>query len=165
MQRPQFEIMVKRVRPNLIIIGRMILHSEDEAEDIVQDTLLRLWNIRDKLDRYDSVDSLAAVVTRNLCISRLRKIHTVRVPIDEGVVQIASDGNPQSRAEDHENAEWLAEHIGGLPAAQMIIMKMSQNERMDNRQIAEVLGINETTVRTALSKARKRLLLELNERR
>jgi RNA polymerase sigma-70 factor, ECF subfamily len=111
MQQPQFEIMVKRVRPNLITIGRMILQSEDEAEDIVQDTFLRLWNIRDKLDRYDSVDSLAAVVTRNLCISRLRKIRTVRVPIDEGIVQIASDGNPQSRAEDHENIRWLVQNI------------------------------------------------------
>lgn len=139
----------------------MILLSEDEAEDIAQETLLRLWNIRDKLERYDSVDSLAAVVARNLCISRLRRIHTRSVPIDDGVAQMVSDSNPQSRAEENENAKWLAEHIDGLPAAQMMIMKMSQNERMGNGEIANALGINETTVRTALSKARKRLLMEM----
>jgi RNA polymerase sigma factor (sigma-70 family) len=165
MQQPQFEIMARRVRPHLIAVGRMILLSEDEAEDIAQDTLIRLWNIRGKLDRYDSVDSFAVVVARNLCYSRLRKIHVQSVPIDDKVVQITSEGNPHSRAEENENVEWLSEHIDGLPAAQMMIMKMSQNERMSNSEIADILGINETTVRTALSKARKRLLNELSNRR
>ena len=60
--------------------------------------------------------------------------------------------------EEKENAQWLEENIAGLPAAQMQILRMSQQDGLENSEIAEVLGISETTVRTALCKARKKLL-------
>ena len=60
--------------------------------------------------------------------------------------------------EDEENARWLEQRIGELPFAQMQILRMSQQDGLENSEIAELLGISETTVRTALSKARKKLL-------
>ena len=163
MQQSQFETMVRRIRPSIISIGRMILLSEDEAEDIAQDTLLRMWTIRDKLEKYDSVDALAKTIAKNLSISRLRKIHFDVVPmmdnIDAKVMR-----NPQSDIENAENDIWLAKHIEKLPPSQMIIMRMKQNERLDNYEIAAILGINEAAVRQALSKARRRLISELNKR-
>ena len=60
--------------------------------------------------------------------------------------------------EEKENAEWLEDNIAGLPASQMQILRMSQQDGLKNSEIAEVLGISETTVRTALCKARKTLL-------
>src|SRR5574344_2758862 len=110
MQQSQFEAMARRVRPLIIGIGRMILLSEDEAEDIAQDALLRLWSVRDRLEEYDSVDALAKAIARNLSISRLRKIHLNVVPmmdnIDAKVMR-----NPQSDIENEENDIWLTKHI------------------------------------------------------
>ena len=59
---------------------------------------------------------------------------------------------------------WLEDKIAGLPAAQMQILRMSQQDGLENNEIAEVLGISETTVRTALCKARKNLLEKLMKR-
>lgn len=163
MQQSQFETMARRVRPSIVNVGRVILLSEDEAEDIAQDTLLRMWTIRDRLEEYDSVDALAKAIARNLSISRLRKIHLNVVPmmdnIDAKVMR-----NPQSDIENAENDIWLTKHIENLPPSQMIIMRMKQNERLDNHEIGAILGINETAVRQALSKARRRLISELNKR-
>lgn len=163
MQQSQFEAMARRVRPLIIGIGRMILLSEDEAEDIAQDTLLRLWTVRDRLEEYDSVDALARAIARNLCISRLRKIHLNTVPLIENV-DATMKGNPQSDMEDAENDAWLTKHVGKLPPSQMIIIRMKQNERMSNQEIAAILDINETAVRQALSKARRRLMEEMKRR-
>lgn len=60
--------------------------------------------------------------------------------------------------EEKENARWLEERIGELPASQMQILRMSQQDGLENSEIAELLGISETTVRATLCKARKTLL-------
>ena len=79
-------------------------------------------------------------------------------------IRLISTHNSQWMLEEKENAEWLEDKIAGLPAAQMQILRMSQQDGLENNEIAEVLGISEVTVRTALCKARKNLLEKLIKR-
>ena len=79
-------------------------------------------------------------------------------------IRLISTHDSQWMLEEKENAEWLEDSIAGLPAAQMQILRMSQQDGLENSEIAEVLGISETTVRTALCKARKNLLERLIKR-
>ena len=161
MENREFENMAKRVRPTLLSMAEKMLHDGDEAEDTVQDVLLKLWLIRDRLDLYHSVDALAVAVTKNLCISRLRTRQTsLTVPMDEGM-ETADNHTPDLPMEERETHAWLVRTVRGLPAGQFAILRMSQTEGMSNRQIAEVLGITETSVRTALCKARHKLLEKL----
>lgn len=62
------------MRPALLRMAIRYLEDSDEAEDAVQDVLLKLWFLRDRLDQYRSVDALAIVITKHLCINRLRGI-------------------------------------------------------------------------------------------
>ena len=50
-----------------------MVHDEDKAEDLVQDTLLKLWNIHDSLEQYRSVDALATTIIRNLSLNAIRE--------------------------------------------------------------------------------------------
>lgn len=159
----EFETWVRRLRPSLQTIAKRMLADEDDAEDAVQDALLKLWLIRDRLTLYRSPDALATVVVKNLCISRLREQQTEALPLPENM-GIRSELSPDHDMEERENHMWLYRTIQGLPSAQMTILKMSQAEGMSNRQIAHVLGITETSVRTALCKARHKLLEELKKR-
>ena len=79
-------------------------------------------------------------------------------------IRLISTHDSQWMLEEKENAEWLEDSIAGLPAAQMQILRMSQQDGLENNEIAEVLGISEVTVRTALCKARKNLLERLIKR-
>ena len=54
------------MRPQLLQLAIRYLNNGDDAEDVVQDTLLKLWFLRDRLEDYRSVESLASVITRHL---------------------------------------------------------------------------------------------------
>ena len=53
------------MRPALLRMAIRYLEDSDEAEDVVQDALLKLWFLRDRLDQYRSVDALAIVITKH----------------------------------------------------------------------------------------------------
>lgn len=74
MERTDFERMAVRLRPLLLADAARWLPRE-EAEDVVQDTLCRLWLLRDRLDAYHSKEGLARTVGRHLAQNRLRDRH------------------------------------------------------------------------------------------
>lgn|SRR5574344_54705 len=164
MNKEEFSILTKHLRPKIVAVCFHFLKDEVEAEDTTQDTLLKLWTIRERLQQCRSVEPLAITICKNLSISRLRKQKVISLELNEEMEHI-SQHNAQWMLEEKENAKWLAEEIDGLPASQMDILKMSQLDGLDNADIAEILGISVTTVRTAICKARKRLLEHLKTRK
>ena len=157
MEKEEFSKLARAMRADIMALSLRFLGDATEAEDNVQDTLLRLWSVRHRLEEVRSVPALTFAICRNLCISKLRRHKTVPLSLSDEI-RIASDHDTAWRLEDEENARWLEGRIGELPFAQMQILRMSQQDGLENSEIAELLGITETTVRTALSKARKKLL-------
>lgn len=144
-------------------VSLSLLRDDAEAEDNTQDTLLKLWTIRAQLHQYRNPSALATTICKNLAITKLRQKHPQILALNEEL-QLLSQRNAQWILEDKENAQWMADTINGLPASQMTILKMSQRDGLEYKEIATILGINETTVRTAISKARKQLLEKLEQR-
>lgn len=64
---------VKLVRPQMLAIARNYLKDNDEAEDAVQDVLLKLWQLIDTL--HLPMSPLASVLLKNHCIDILRRHH------------------------------------------------------------------------------------------
>lgn len=163
MEKEEFCTLARQLRTGILSLSRRFLKEESEAEDNVQDTLLRLWTIRAQLDEVRSVQALTFAICRNLCVSKLRKRRIVPMELSNEI-RLISTHDSQWMLEEKENAQWLEDNIAGLPAAQMQILRMSQQDGLENSEIAELLGISETTVRTALCKARKNLLEKLVKR-
>lgn len=159
----EFSIFTKRMRSEIVAIGIHYLKDENEAEDNAQDTLLKLWTIRGRLLQCTSMEGIAFTICKNLCISKLRKRRAVSIELNEEIQQI-SQHNAQWMLEEKENSQWLADVIDGLPASQMEILKMNQQDGLENSDIAKILGISETTVRTTICKARKKLIQHLKTR-
>lgn len=70
MDETQFQKMAEALRGNMLATACRYLHDTSEAEDVVQDVLVRLWKMCDRLQ--PDVKNLAQVLTRNLAIDRLR---------------------------------------------------------------------------------------------
>lgn len=163
MEREEFCTLASQLRADILALSRRFLKDEAEAEDNVQDTLLKLWTVREQLDAVRSVKALTYAICRNLCITKLRQRKIIPMELNDEI-KIISEHDSQWMLEEKENAQWLEERIEELPSAQMQILRMSQQDGLENYEIAEILGINETTVRTALCKARKKLLEKITER-
>ena len=150
-----FETMARSMRPALIRAANAVLANRDEAEDVAQDVMLKLWSLRDSLDRYRSVESLASVMARRLAINELRRRH-VNVPVD-GLPIEASNLTPEEELVQGENDRTADAVLASLPESQQTLLRLRHQEGYDNAAIAALLGSSEGAVRTALCRARRRV--------
>ena len=144
------------MRPALLRMATHYTEDTDEAEDVVQETLLKLWFLRDRLSQYRNVEALALVITKHLCINRKRGKHLVTVSLEEGLT-IIGEQSPERRLMDEERMQELLDMIATLPDLQQSILKMKHIEGMEVEEIARLTGSTPIAVRTNLSRARKKV--------
>lgn len=144
------------MRPALLRLAMRYTEDPDEAEDVIQDVLLKLWFLRERLDRYRSIDSLAMVITKHLCINRRRDRHIELVGLEEGMGILMEDTPEREMMRDEQMEELLA-LIGKLPDLQQAILRMKHIEGFEVEEIARLTGSNPVAVRTNLSRARKKI--------
>ena len=145
MTTEEFQQQAEALRLQLIGIAQKYLGATDEAEDIVQDAMIKLWLMRDQL--MAPVSGFASVVTRNLCIDHLRKQHTT--------VDISKFPDTEEWIDDGEQIEQMLQVIDTLPSAQRTILRMHHLQGMKTSEIALLLGSSEVSVRQKLSRARR----------
>jgi len=145
MTTEEFQQQAEALRLQLIGIAQKYLGTTDEAEDIVQDAMIKLWLMRDQL--MAPVSGFASVVTRNLCIDHLRKQHTT--------VDISKYPDTEEWSDDGEQIEQMLQVIDTLPSAQRTILRMHHLQGMKTSEIALLLGSSEVSVRQKLSRARR----------
>ena len=135
----------QRMRTTLVRLAFGILRDSDEAEDVVQDVLLRLWQMRDQLKM--PIEPLARMLTRNRCIDIVRR----KKPAAELSMAVFQEEDEALR----ERIERMMKVIETLPDLQQIILRLRHMEGMEFKEIAELTGSTEAAVRKALSRARQ----------
>ncbi len=157
MEREQFIQAIVPYREKLIHYARLLLKENAEAEDVVQEVFLKLWCVRDQLDRYRSLYALCIQVTKNLALNRL-KVQQYYTDLPAGGLALASDAPaPDSRLEQQEEDEQVMRLIDRLPCLQQTILRMTHLEGLETAEIAALTGSTPEAVRMNLSRARKRI--------
>jgi RNA polymerase sigma-70 factor (ECF subfamily) len=156
MSQEQFKAEILPIRDRLFHVAKKILVEEQEAEDAVQEVLLKLWRTSDSLGKYENPAAFATTVTKNLCLDRL-KVKNRQESIDETYYAWAGTDNPYLQLERKNSEEVLKEIIDNLPQLQQIIIKMKDIEEYEVEEIAEITGTKVEAVRVNLSRARKRV--------
>ena len=144
MSQEEFKEEAQRLRPRLMLTARRYL-GDDDAEDTVQDALLRLWQMVGELRQ--PFDALALRLTRNLCIDQVRRRKPTVVLTDSG-------GTDQTDSDD-ERVERMMAVVSTLPSLQQTILRLRHLEGMEMNEIADLTGSSEVAIRTALSRARQ----------
>ena len=161
MDRTAFEQQARSWREKALSVSLNNGAGKDEAEDIAQDVMLRLWQMHDELDHYESVEALAALMARHLLRNHQRR----RQPetLDEAIV-VSITTTPHDVLEIKEDEQWLSKRLQELPTTQRTLLYMRQVERRTHEEIARLLGIEITSVSTLLARARRTLLEDIKRR-
>ncbi len=154
MDHATFTKMVLPFKGKLYRLAKRMLISSEEAEDATQEIVTKLWMQHNNLDKYSSVEALAMTMTKNYCLDQLKSKRASNLKI---VHSNYTDRQPglQQQLEDSDSWRWVEKMIEQLPHQQKLIIQLRDIEQYDYAEIAEIMEMNETAIRVALSRARK----------
>ncbi len=164
MEQSEFEDIAKHIWQKANCTALSMSISGDEAEDIAQETMLKLWTLRGDISDATHAERLACCMARHMAIDCHRRKRTVTIDDARGVIDEKAP-HPETSAEDNENMAWLKKRLAELPPTEYQILRLRQVEMKTYDEIAEALGIRPTSVSTLLARARAKLLKDIRERR
>lgn len=158
MDTPHFEELALRLRPMLLALATRFFSAvrrPEEAEDVVQDVLARLWRMRSRLAAYDSVEALAVSMVKHRCVDVYRR----PAPEDGSLslLHAASSASADAHATADSLRHALCEAALRLPKTQRRVLRL-RTEGLDLDAIATVTGLTKGSAKTLLSAARHTLL-------
>lgn len=156
MNQLEFVNLVQPFKNKVFRLARRLLISVEEAEDVTQEMLMRLWHKKENLEQYKSVEAFAMTMTKNYCLDQLKSKRASHLKIENREFNDNSI-NLENQVENEDTLNWVEKILEQLPVQQKMIVQMRDIEDYDFEKIAEILEMNETAVRVALSRARKTL--------
>jgi len=140
------------------------MNNREDAEDIVQDVMTKLWENRDTLERYQNIGAWTTTMTRNMCIDRLRRNKKLHLENEESLEAAEAYVHYGGNINDSREASALVIKIIdrlGEPYKSAVILR--DVEGYSYEEAAEVIGTNVNALRTTLSRARKYVREELEK--
>jgi RNA polymerase sigma-70 factor (ECF subfamily) len=153
LEKKEFLNTILPCKNTLYRLAKRLLVSSDEAEDAVQEVFLKLWKRRDKIHHYRSPEAFAVTMTKNYCLDRLKSRQASNLQIVH--TNYKNSDNIEKDVEATEGLELVTEIMQTLPEKQKMIMQLRDIEQFEFAEISQILEINETAIRVALSRARK----------
>ena len=155
MSDKDFEITVGKNRQRLVSLALHFLKNKEDAEDAAQEVLLRLWLFRSSLRHGKNIDGLLTTMMRNHCISKLRKVSPLTVPLEQ--CDADTGGNALQWLEEKQNNELLRKAVASLSQAERRLFIMRQQAGMEIGQIAALTNSNPRSVSAVVSAARRKV--------
>ena len=158
MQEQSFIHSLLSLKDRLYRLALGITQNRQEAEDVVQDTLLRMWNKRTEWHRIASPEAYCLTTARNLALDRTaRQTEDALDENPENEPATAFADTPQGHMEQHEQWALVQRLMKQLPPLQRQVMHLRDVEGMSYKQIADLTGHSEEQVKSALFRARQKV--------
>lgn len=154
MNQLQFLELTSPFKDKVFRLAKRLLVSTEEAEDATQEVLVKLWRKSESLVGFNSVEAFAMTMTKNHCLDQLKSKRATNVKIvHDNYVDVSP--TLDKRIEDVDCLDWVEKIINQLPEQQRLIIQMRDIEQYEFEEIAQIMQMNETAIRVALSRARK----------
>ncbi len=154
MTQSEFLNVVMPFKDKLYRLSKRLLISAEEAEDATQEVLMKLWSKNSNIANYKNVEAFAMTMTKNFCLDRLKSKQSSNLKL---VHSNYEDGNTslQKQLEARDSISWVEKIMEELPEQQKLVLQLRDVEEYDFKEIADLLEMQPTAVRVALSRARK----------
>lgn len=133
--------------------SRLYLRSDDDAEDVVQEVFIRLWQIHERIHPDDNFSGLLFIITRNLIFNRFRKQIDPLVFKVSVLAALEASDDIESEISARDLSEYIDRLVDLMPARQRQVFNMSRREHKSYREIAEELDLSQKTVEAHMREA------------
>lgn len=151
------------LKDKLFRLALRITLDSGEAEDIVQDTLIKVWDKRNEWPQIESIELYCMAIARNLAIDRSQKAEAQNMELTPETQDMPDALTPEKQFEQNEQLRLIHQVINALPEKQRAIVQLRDIEGKSYKEIAEVIGVSEEQVKVNLFRARQRIKAKISE--
>ena len=166
MQEISFRDDILPLKDKLFRLALRITFDRAEAEDVVQDTMIRVWNKREEWTQFVSIEAYCMTVAKNLAIDRSQKKEAQNVELTPEMEEESEISGPYDQLVNNERMSIIHRLINELPEKQRLIMQLRDIEGESYKEIAKILNLTEEQVKVNLFRARQKVkqrYLEIDE--
>ena len=166
MQEISFRDDILPLKDKLFRLALRITFDRAEAEDVVQDTMIRVWNKREEWTQFGSIEAYCLTVAKNLAIDRSQKKEAQNVELTPEMEEESEISGPYDQLVNNERMSIIHRLINELPEKQRLIMQLRDIEGESYKEIAKILNLTEEQVKVNLFRARQKVIqryLEIDE--
>lgn len=175
MKNVSFRNHVLPLKNELYRLALRITQDSAEAEDVVQETMIKVWNLRDKWDEIESIEAFCLTICRNMAVDRTRQASKKNISIDQcNSLQSPTPNSsfltphsslltPEEQLEQKDRMKIVKDLIDGLPEKQRTVIHLRDIEGKSYKEIADIMEINEQQVKTNIFRARQTIKEKFTE--
>jgi len=145
------------LKDKLFRLALRITLSREDAEDIVQDTLMKVWSNRAEMGAVSSIEAYAMTMCRNQALDICAKKERQNISLDEKAHDRTDTHSmpPDEKMAQDEGKTLVRQTIDSLPEKQRTAMLMREIEEKTYKEIAQVMGLTESDIKINIFRARK----------
>jgi RNA polymerase sigma factor (sigma-70 family) len=155
MNLESFQNRVLPAKNKLFRFALRLLGNDDEAKDVVQEVLIKVWNGREQMDQIQNMEAWCMRITKNLSLDRLRAIQRKGTQSLENSFDVHhADATPDVKTELGESMQHVNQLIAALPEKQRQVIHLRDVEGYTYNEICEILELDMNQVKVNLFRAR-----------
>ena len=157
MKTVSFQSDILPLKNELFRLALRITQNREEAEDVVQETMLKVWNRREQWAQLESIEAFCLTICRNLSLDKLRRMDNQAQSLGDDIdpTDHSHGSNPEQVAIQNERSEMIHKIINELPERLRTCMQLRDIEGKSYRDIAAILDITEQQVKVNIFRARQ----------
>ena len=152
-----FELLYKQYHARLYNFCMSIIHNKQDAEGMVQEVFIAVWENREKLDENKSFSGFVFSIAKNKTLNKIKQYLSRKVYLEYMQMESQALDETVSDIESLELIEFLHQTIQELPEKSKEIFLLSRNEGLTYKQIASKLNVTENVVDHEIRKSLKYL--------
>lgn len=157
MKNISFQTDILPLKNELFRLALSITQNRAEAEDVVQETMIKVWNRRAEWEQIENIEAFCITVCRHLALDKgrhmdnqVQTLETEHQPIDKSY-----SSNPEEQAIQRDSLQLVRLLISQLPEKQRSCMQLRDIEGKSYRDIATIMNITEQQVKINIFRARQ----------
>lgn len=164
MKKVSFRNDILPMKNNLYRLALRITCNNAEAEDVVQDTLIKVWNRRERWDEIESMEAFCMTICRNLALDKIKKMGNQHDSLDDNQQdRLSALNNPYEEMNQKDRIQLVRRIVDELPEKQRTCIQLRDFEGKSYKEVAEIMLISEDQVKINIFRGRQTIKQRFKE--